>query len=305
MGSTDAESPLDVSSFVIPEDDLLAVSQRLVYCGRQKDVAELRSWLRQFDDDPRIEIAFLLLRRLAERGFINEGTKSLTLAHVEQMIRARRLEVGDGAWKIERNRLDNLCLTYVDSELKSGATTTRELRNILRPGKSGATSEISTWMRTHVDDDPMVVLVDDFAGTGTTLATGIERFRRQVDPKIWQRYAGEGRISVFIMFAFPEAVEHVRQQCAGVHAVAATVLGDDLRACSADAALFESEDDLRFARDVLHQLGRELYPATPLGFGNMGVLIAFHNACPNNTLPIFWSSAVVGERNWKPIFPRP
>jgi hypothetical protein len=246
----------------------------------------------------------VVVKRLAEKGFINEGAKSLTLAHLEQMVRARRLEIGEKTWKIERGRVDNLCLTYVDSELKSGATTTRELRNILRPGKSGGTNEIGTWMRTHVDDDPMVVLVDDFAGTGSTLVNGINRFRSQVDAKIWQRYLSEGRISVFIMFAFPEAVENVRRRCAGVHAVAATVLGDDLRACSPEAAIFENEADLRFARDVLLQLGRELYPSAPLGFGDTGVLVAFHNACPNNTLPIFWNSGVVGERGWKPIFPR-
>ena len=106
------------------------------------------------------------------------------------------------------------------------------------------------------------------------------------------------------MFAFPEAAEHVRRECAGIHVVAATVLGDDLRACSLDAAIFDDEDSLRFARQVLLQLGRDLYPAAPLGFGDMGTLVAFHNACPNNTLPIFWSSGVVRERNWKPIFPR-
>jgi hypothetical protein len=300
----DTDAALDFSGFTIPEDDLLAVSQRLVYCGRQKDVADIRSWLRQFDDDARIEVAFLLLKRLAEKGFINEGAKSLALARLEEMVRARRLEVGEKKWKIERGRLDNLCLTYVDSELKSGATTARELRNILRPGKGGPASDVSTWMRSHVGEDPMVVLVDDFAATGSTLVEGIQRFHGQVDPRIWQRYLSEGRISVFIMFAFPEGLEHVRRQCAGIHAVAATTLGDELRACSPDAAIFNNEGDLRFTRDVLLQLGRELYPAEPLGFGDMGLLVAFHNACPNNTLPIFWSNGVVGERNWKPIFPR-
>jgi hypothetical protein len=57
----------EISTFIIPEDDILAVSQRLVFCGRQKDVAE--SWLRQFDDEARIEVAFLLLRRLATEDF--------------------------------------------------------------------------------------------------------------------------------------------------------------------------------------------------------------------------------------------
>jgi hypothetical protein len=302
--SMNNDSALDSAGFVIPEDDILAVSQHLVFCGRQKDVAEIRSWLRQFDDEPRIEVAFLLLKRLSEKGFINEGTKSLTLARLEEMVRARRREIGDKVWKVERGRLDNLCLTYVDSELKSGAATARELRNIMRPGKSGPAHEINVWMHSHIDDDPMVIVVDDFAGTGATLGKGVERFREHVDPTDWERYVRDGRISVFVMFAFPEAIELVRKKCSGVHVVAATTLGDDLRGCAEESAIFENEADLRFARDVLLQLGRELFPEAPLGFGGVGALVAFHNAIPNNTLPIFWSNGRVGERPWKPIFPR-
>lgn len=300
-----AEVVQENSGFIIPEDDILAVSQRLMFCGRQKDVAELRSWLRQFDDDTRIEIAFLLLKRLADKGFINEGAKSLALSKLEEIVRARRRDVGTGAWKIERQRLDNLCITYVDSELKSGATAARELRNMLRPGKSGPTSDLASWMRSHLSDDPMVVIVDDFAGTGTTLEKGINRFRVQTDAALWKRYCSEGRISAVVMFAFPEAIEHVRNKCQGVHVIAANTMSDELRACADDAGIFEDAADLRFAKDVLLQIGRELYPQAPLGFGDVGALVAFYNTVPNNTLPIFWSNGRVGDKQWKPIFPRP
>ena len=174
--------------FVIPEDDIIAVSQRLIYCGRQKDVAEIRSWLRQFDDEPRIEIAFQLLKRLAEKGFVNEGARSLALSKLEEMVRARRLEIGGKAWKAQRGRLDNLCLAYVDSPLKSGAATTRDLKNMMRPGKSGTASEIGIWMERHLDDDPMVVVVDDFACTGESLAKGMGHFRTATEQTIWKRY---------------------------------------------------------------------------------------------------------------------
>lgn len=299
-----SETDSDYMPFVIPEDDIIAVSQRLVFCGRQKDVADIRSWLRQFDDEARIEVAFLLLKRLSERGFINEGTKSLTLAKLEEMVRARRLEVGDKVWKVERGRLDNLCMTYVDSELKSGAATTRDLRNMMRPGKSGAAAEIGGWMRSHIKDDPMIAVVDDFAGTGETLAKGLKRFKEQIDRATWNAYVDARRISIFVMFAFPEAIENVRQKFPELHVVAATTLGDELRAFSEESTIFDNEAELRFARDVLHQIGRELYPDAPLGFGNLGALFALHNTVPNNTLPIFWSNGRVGERAWNPLFPR-
>ena len=57
---------VESSAFPIEEDELLSVSEKLVYLGKQKDVAEVRQWLRQFDDDARIEVAFMLLKRLVE-----------------------------------------------------------------------------------------------------------------------------------------------------------------------------------------------------------------------------------------------
>ena len=303
-GSAAVKASPDPSIFVIPDDEIIAVSQQLVYCGKQKDVADIRAWLRQFDDDARIEVAFLLLKRLAERGFIKEGAKSLALAKLEEMITARRQELGQKKWKVVRGRLDNLCLVYVDSELKSGADTARDLRNMIRPGKSGAATEIGGWMRSHIDDDPIVVVVDDFAGSGKTLAKGLKRLKENVDAATWSRYVEEHRVSVFVMYAFPEAIEHARQACPGLHIVAAQVLGDDLRACSEDSGIFDNDGERRFTRDVLVQLGRELYPDAPLGFGDLGALVAFHNAIPNNTLPIFWSAGRVSGRPWKPLLPR-
>jgi hypothetical protein len=292
------------SAFPIPEDELIAVSQRLVYCGHQKDAAEIRQWLRQFDDESRIEIAFLLLKRLAERGFINEGTRSRALHRLGEMINSRRLELGAKTWRAVRGRLDNLCIAYVDSELKSGASTARELQKLMRPGKCGSAAEIAAWMRSHINEDPLVVIVDDFSGSGRTLAHGLRDLRQQVDPLVWKKYVAEGRLSAYIMFAFPEALRRIKNDIPAIEVITANPLGEELRALDPDAALFADEGERRFAGDMLTQIGRELCPQAPLGFADMGALIVFHNAAPNNTLPIFWSNGSVGERPWKPLFPR-
>jgi hypothetical protein len=287
----------DAIGFVIPEDDIISVSQKLIYCGKQKDVAEIRSWLRQFDDEPRIEVAFQLLKRLAEKGFVNEGSRSLGLTKLEEMVRARRLEIGEKAWKIEGGRIDNLCLAYFDSPLKSGATATRELSNMMRPGKKGAANEIGVWMERHVNDDPIVVIIDDFAGSGESLAKGMGQFRKNVEASIWKRFTDEGRISVFIMFTFPEALQNIRERYPGVNVVAANIFGDELRACAEEAEIFENESERRFARDVALQLGRELYPDNPPGYGDLGALVAFHNTIPNNTCRSSGATAALGSDN--------
>jgi len=60
--------------------ELFEVSQRLISCGKQKEVTEVRIWLRQFDDEVRIDIAFALLRRLAKK--VTSLMVSLTLLSV-------------------------------------------------------------------------------------------------------------------------------------------------------------------------------------------------------------------------------
>lgn len=296
--------PIVDSAFPIDEDAMLAVAQRLIFCGKQKDVAEIRSWLRQFDDDSRIEVAFALLQRISDKGFINEGARGLSVHKLEEMINAKRLAVGAGAWTIVKSRRDNLAIGYVDGEHKSGGALARELRASLRPGKCTPAIELDVWMRSHLDSDAMVVLVDDFSGTGSTLVKGLRRFRQKVPDDVWGRFVAERRISLYVLYAFPEALEALRKEFSGVEISAAHTLGDELRACDDEASIFDSVDERNFARQVVQQLGRELTPGAPLGHGNMGALVVFHNATPNNTLPIFWSGGTVGEKPWKPLFPR-
>ncbi len=291
-------------AFPISEDDLLAITPRLVYCGKQKDVAEIRSWLRQFDDDSRIEMAFQLLRRVADKGFINEGAKTLALNVLEQMIQEKRRTTGEGKWQVVKERRDNLALGYFDAEHKSGGSTARELQKILRPGKLGPAIGLEAWMRTHLEADALLVIADDFAGTGQTLVEGMAKFQAKIDPGIWNRFVDEKRIAVYVMFAFPEAIAKVRKAFPGIEVVAATVLGDELRACDEAAGIFADEAERRFAEQVLQQIGRELSPTAPMGHGGQGALVIFHNAAPNNSLPIFWCSGTVGERPWKALFQR-
>jgi hypothetical protein len=298
--------PVDSSSahFPISEDALLAVSQRLVYCGRQKDVAEVRQWLRQFDDDSRIEVAFLLLQRLAENGYMSEGARSRMLTVAEEALQNRRTSTGSQTWKIVRGRKDNLCITYVDSEIKSGAATAREYAKRVRPGKVAGGQNIEAWLKAHRADDPLVMIVDDFAGTGRTLELGLERLFGALPKPLIAEYVQDRRISCFCLFAFPEALDRLRAKFPGIEFLAAHVFGDEVRALESDSKLFESDDERVYARDILLQIGRELTAQMPLGWGDMAALVAFHNTIPNNSLPVFWCEGKVNDRSWFPLFPR-
>jgi hypothetical protein len=293
------------TSFPISEDELLPVSQNLVFCGKQKDVAEIRSWLRQFDDDNRIEIAFALLRRLAEKGYVSDGAREYALSKVIDGVNARRLELGGGKWVVVRGRRNNLCLSYLDSDLKSGSGLTREVTKRLGPSKSGDAKEISNWITTHANEDPIVVLLDDFSATGSTICKGLRRWKAEIkDGAILERYLNERRVMLVVLYALGTAIDAIREFEPRLQVFTSSVFGSEIKAFDADAAIFGDSDEMEFAREVMLQIGRELTPQSPLGFGDQGLLVTFHNTVPNNTLPIFWSNGRVNERNWKPLFSR-
>ena len=294
---------MEPSSFPIDEDELLSVSERLIYLGKQKDVAEVRRWLRQFDDDGRIEVAFLLLKRLTENGFVNDGASANGLAKMDQALNARRQDIGERAWRMFRRRKDNLYLGHVDSETKSGAATARELAKRMSPGKCGPVEGMHTWVQGRLDNDPLLVVVDDFAGTGKTLTKGFAKFW-SMDQELFSKLAEEGRVICCLQTAFPEAIEQLKQHFPNVQVLTMATFDDNVRAFAKETGIFDDDSERAYAEDVMLQIGRQLLPQHPLGFGNMAALVSFHNTIPNNTLPIFWSSGRANGKEWKPLLPR-
>ena len=294
---------METSTFPIDEDELLSVSERLLYLGKQKDVAEVRRWLRQFDDDGRIEVAFLLLKRLAENGFVSDGANVNGLAKMDESLNARRQDIGEGAWRIFRRRKDNLYLGHVDSETKSGATTARELAKRMGPSKCGPVEGMYTWVQGRLDNDPILVVVDDFSGTGRTLAKGLEKLW-SIDRDLFSSLAQEGRVVCCLQTAFPEAIRLLKRRFPRVQVLAMTTFDDNVRAFAPEAGIFEDDSERTYAQDVMLQIGRQLVPQNPLGFGNMAALVSFHNTIPNNTLPVFWAAGKANGKEWKPLLPR-
>jgi hypothetical protein len=106
-----------------------------------------------------------------------------------------------------------------------------------------------------------------------------------------------------VLYSFGEAIDALRKVEPRLRCFSAHTFAADVKAFDPDANIFESDDECDFAREVLLQIGRELTPQLPLGFGDQAALMAFHNTIPNNTLPVFWSNGRVNERSW-PLFSR-
>ena len=179
----------------------------------------------------------------------------------------------------------------------------RELAKRMSPGKCGPARGVPTWVRGHAETDPLVVVVDDFAGTGNTLVKGLKQIWKS-DGAMMPDLAAEGRVICCLQAAFPEAVRRVKDEFAGVEALMMRMFDDEVRAFHPEAGIFTDDGDRAYAQDVMLQIGRQLVPQYPLGYGNMEALVSFHNTIPNTTLPVFWSTGSANGRLWTPLFPR-
>lgn len=60
----------------------------------------------------------------------------------------------------------------------------------------------------------------------------------------------------------------------------------------------------------LGELGTQVYPKHPFGYGDSGLLVSYYFQCPNNTLPLIWADSENNNNSvggkaypWKPLFP--
>jgi hypothetical protein len=247
----------------------------------------------------------MLLKRLAERGYVSDGAREYAISKLLEGVNAFRLEVGSGKWSVFRARRDNLCVSYVDSEVKSGANLARDVMKRLGPGKTGDSRDISGWLKSHVEADPLLLLVDDFSGTGSSICNGFRKWKSDLkDLALVETYLNQGRVMFGLLYSFGEALDALRKLEPRIRYFSAQAFGPEVRAFDPEAGIFESAEEIDFAREVMLQVGRELTPQSPLGYGDQGALVVFHNTVPNNTLPIFWSNGRVNERSWAPLFSR-
>ncbi|MCP4696951.1 MAG: TIR domain-containing protein [Gammaproteobacteria bacterium] len=56
--------------------------------------------------------------------------------------------------------------------------------------------------------------------------------------------------------------------------------------------LFESHAFTPKETGLLTKLGNKVYPKHPMGFGDCGLLAAYHFQCPNNNIPVVWANGI-------------
>ena len=145
-----------------------------------------------------------------------------------------------------------------------------------------------------------LVLIDDFVGTGESLTKGLSA---NVETLRKANLKGV-RIIVIAVAGFTGAHSQVNDFIKSEELDAVVhfcdLLGEEYRVFSDRSRVFPDPYDRDRAKEIAERQGVVLFQEHPLGYGNSQALVVFADHCPNNSLPILWST----RNGWPTLFPR-
>ncbi|RCX18951.1 hypothetical protein DEU47_1136 [Bacillus sp. AG236] len=140
-----------------------------------------------------------------------------------------------------------------------------------------------------------VVLVDDIIGTGNQATNEIRRLQDKVSA------LGVKNFFLLTICGLQQGISKITEDTKA-HPFSALEYGEEDTIKSFDSHLYEGmtyKEKVRL-KERLNYYGLMCMSGMPLGYQELGTLIAFHYNTPNTTLPIIWSKS----NNWIPLFQR-
>jgi hypothetical protein len=298
--------------FPVEEEELISLSEGLTYQDVRIDPIRIMSWLRQFEDDAAILIASRLLKRLVDFYYFDMPAKRRAIDDAFKWLVTQMDQAGVRALQVAgpSGRIVNVHLAYLGPSSKSGADTAREFKTQKRFSRASSIRDALQWV--HSDEhlppnEKFVLVVDDFVGSGSQAARNLLLAANMVrkDARLL-KWAQEGHLLFTPLWAFASGVDAIRDDVGDIlTAQPARNLDDEDRAFSESSTAYADPDERRYAESVFRQIGSQLQPESPLGWGDCQALVCFENTVPNDTLPPFWCRGIVNEKPWEPLFPRP
>jgi hypothetical protein len=279
--------------YVKPAEVMKVLEHWGLYKSHQITTDHLRAWLEQFEDIEEQRLMFTLVKSL--RFFKEDFVR-------ERMRVANGIVMRDMRINARSRRLREVIVSYLDGAAKSGAHYARlyaRENNVLL----GNVVEVSA-LRERIEQTPeaqALVFVDDFIGTGTTAVEGVRRLHAVCGSLLIEKQL---RVFLVAVTGFEVARERIEIEAERLE-LPLTVhvcepLEDTARCFHSENQIFGNEATREKAKAVAKRYGLKLANKHPLGHEDSQALLTFSDACPNNTLPILWSSA----NGWLPLFER-
>lgn len=290
---------------VVRSEEVVSLARNWpTYRGKHVGTDDIRAWYQQVHDPREQRLLFELLKR----------TRVYSEAHVRERLKAAhaflRPQLPEFIIRKRGERRTDILVTYVDGEGKSGASYAS-----LYAEENGIPADSVLGMgdfrkrferhREKYGAVAALILIDDIAATGSSLADNLKAFlTANADLLV------DTKVRIVTLVATREAQSAIGkriQEFEGLDVEFRTceIVADEQYAFPNSGQYWRSEEEESRARALCINLGARIYKQSPLGYGNMGLLIVFPTTVPNNSLPILhtYSRAASGQP-WVPLFPR-
>lgn len=281
----------------VTQDELRAlVTPWATYRGLTVTEAKVEAWLEQFETPRQQRSMFRLLQKLR---FFSHSFVRRKMREVDDILRnAVRDRVGARQLSHEE-----IVVSYLDGPGKSGAATARLLCEE-RGLPAQVIAERAT-LKTRLADPKVrvLVLVDDFVGTGE----GASRDIRALHDDIAEIARSRDVRTVFVaVVGHTTGMERLRclaeELRFGLQVHCCETLDASDEVFSEASTVFDSPEARNEAKAVAQAWGARLQKQGPLGYGGLGLAVVFERSCPNNSLPILHVESK--SPKWVPLFKR-
>lgn len=276
------------------------------YQGREISTDEVRAWLEQVEGHREQRLLFKLLQNLR---FYADAEIREALKTLHGFIRPSLPEF------VIRKRTDrrtDVLLTFADGQGKSGQYYAARYSetNGLSAKSMIAPYHFSDQVREKMHEGlkPAALLfLDDLVASGRSLSRNLGRFVTENEVLLREL---DIPVTAMTLAVTPEGEEKVRQTMAAIEWLKfdlryIEIVSDRERAFPDGKGLWADQSEKGQAKALCRDIGANIYPQNPLGFGDQGLLVSFPVNCPNNTLPILHSpSRGDAPRSWRPLLPR-
>ncbi len=235
---------------------------------------------------------FSLLKKLK---FISETTIRERLRDSEKVV-LRNLKID-----LTSRRRTEILVSYLDNPAKSGAHYARMFAKENKVYVDNVVSFRELRERLEQDDNiQAIAFVDDFMGTGSTAKKGLESLSQDLNSILLERKIN---IVVIAIAGFLKAKDYLMELAEekgfNLNVHLCEPLNSEDRCFSNESRIFPDQVEREKAKEVARKHGLQLVRSHPLGYDDSEAIVVFADTCPNNTLPIIWSSS-----NWLPLFER-
>jgi len=272
-----------------------------IYKNVEKGIYAVRKWLSQFETSSERRDMFILLSKLniISQYSIQEWCRKAFKIIQDDLFQQRKLIHYGGNRKTKR---DEYLVTYLESSIaKSGTGVGRMFVGINDILGTNLVSKYSIRRSLESNKNIQVVfVVDDFVGTGDSICKSLDQI-----PSDDMAYLIENEIKLnfIVMISTLEGERKVIEKLASLglmynYMANRYIFEEDLLFTDESIILtnITVKESIKY---VLNKYSKRI-ELSPFGYGSKGLALVFETNCPNNTIPLLWSS----KNGWYPLFDR-